>query len=144
MSALTFPYSVRAEFWKQLPNGAGCTDSVYRRAVGRIGSSPALEEFESFPTRDSIVKHFLCWNIVVLLVLKIGGSRSKQIPQVRFQEAQTRFFFFFLNPLSNLHTMFSESLFAIHNFHVRDIPLGSECATAVCVRNRDAAAPCLL
>jgi len=61
------PYSVLPEFWKQLPKGEGWMDSENLRAVGLMGSSAeALEELESLPTRDSIVKHFLlCWNIVV-------------------------------------------------------------------------------
>jgi len=60
-------YSVLPEFWKQLPKGEGWMDSENLRAVGLMGSSAeALEELESLPTRDSIVKHFLlCWNIVV-------------------------------------------------------------------------------
>lgn len=48
-------------------------DSENLRAVGLMGSSAAaLDELESLPTRDSIVKHFLlCWNIVMGYIKKI-------------------------------------------------------------------------
>lgn len=67
ISGLLLLYSVLPEFWKQLPKGDGWMDSENLRAVGLMGSSAAaLVEFESLPTRDSIVKHFLlCWNIVI-------------------------------------------------------------------------------
>lgn len=46
-------------------------DSVNLRAVGLMGSSAAaLEELESLPTRDSIVKHFLLWWNIVMMAYK--------------------------------------------------------------------------
>lgn len=50
-------------------------DSVNLRAVGLMGSSAAaLEELESLPTRDSIVKHFLLWWNIVMMAYKNSQS----------------------------------------------------------------------
>lgn len=68
-------YNVLPEFWKQLPKGDGWMDSVNLRAVGLMGSSAAaLEELESLPTRDSIVKHFLLWWNIVMMAYKNSQS----------------------------------------------------------------------
>lgn len=59
-------------------------DSVNLRAVGLMGSSEAaLEELESLPTRDSMVKHFLlCWNIVMGYLKKKTLLNSRLNQQV--------------------------------------------------------------